>query len=102
MIIVGIFGLILLGAIMYLNITSTQIIQSSHIHTTQKKRHLLLIVWCVPLAGVFIALYMINRDIKKNQQKMENDIAPAIRELSDKIRNIEAGLQQREKKPKFH
>lgn len=101
-IILWILGLILLGAVIYLNYTSTQIIQSSQIHTPQKKRNLILIIWLFPVAGTFVALYLINRDIKKNQAKIEKDIAPAIRELADRIRTLEADIQREEKKQKYH
>ncbi|MCI0505472.1 MAG: hypothetical protein L0Z73_05115 [Gammaproteobacteria bacterium] len=96
------FGIVMLGAVIYLNVTSTQIIQSSQIHTANKKRNLIMVVWLAPVAGIFITLYVINRDIKKNQIKIEKDIAPAIKELTDKIRNLEAGLKQGEKKQKYH
>ena len=67
-----------------------------------KKRNLIITVWLLPVAGAFIALYLINRDIKKNQAKIEKDIAPAIRELADRIRNLEADIQREEKKQKLH
>jgi TRAP-type C4-dicarboxylate transport system permease small subunit len=102
MIILWVFGLIMLAAVIYLNITGTQIIQSSQIHTARKKRNLILVVWLAPVAGIFAALYLINRDIKRNQAKIEKDIAPAIRDLTDKIKNLEAGLKQEEKKQKYH
>jgi TRAP-type C4-dicarboxylate transport system permease small subunit len=63
--ILWIFGLILLGAVIYLNFTGTQIIQSSQIHAPAKKRNLIITVWLLPVAGAFIALYLINSDIKK-------------------------------------
>jgi hypothetical protein len=62
----------------------------------------MLIVWLLPVAGIFIALFLINRDIKKNQAKIEKDIAPAIRELADRIKNIESDIQHQEKKHKYH
>lgn len=100
--ILWIISLILLGAVIYLNFTGTQIIQSSQIHAPAKKRNLIITVWLLPVAGAFIALYLINRDIKKNQAKIEKDIAPAIRELADRIRNLEADIQREEKKQKLH
>ncbi|WP_455207621.1 hypothetical protein [Kaarinaea lacus] len=102
MIMLWIFGLVLLGAVVYLNFTGTKIIQSSQIHTASKKRNLILMVWIFPVAGIFIALYLINRDIKKHETKIEKDIAPAIRELADKLRTLEADIHKEEKKQKYH
>jgi len=101
-IILWVLGLILLGAVLFLNYTATQIIQSSQIHAEAKKRNLITIVWLLPVAGTFVALYLINRDIRKNQAKIEKDIAPAIRELANRIRNLESDIQREEKKQKYH
>jgi paraquat-inducible protein B len=101
-IILWVLSLILLGAVLYLNYTATQIIQSSQIHAESKKRNLIALVWLLPVVGTFAALYLINRDIRKNQAKIEQDIAPAIRELANRIRNLEADIHNEEKKQKYH
>ena len=71
-----------------------QIIQSSQIHSPEKKQKLVLIVWSLPILGVFISLFQINKDIKKNREKVEGEIAPAIRELADKLRVLESDIQK--------
>ena len=92
------FGAVLVAAIIYLNYMSTQIIHSSRIHSPEKKQNLVLTVWLLPVLGVFIAMLKINKDIKKNREKVEGEIAPAIRELADKLKNLEIDIQREKQK----
>ena len=55
-------------------------------------------VWLLPVIGVFIAMLKINKDIKKNREKVEGEIAPAIRELADKLKNLESDIQREKQK----
>jgi len=84
------FILILLGAIILLNVMTTNIINSSQLHNAASKRRLLLTVWALPIIGVFVAIQRINKDIKLSKKRMEEDIAPAIRELADRLKGLEA------------
>lgn len=104
---IWIFLLVILGAIVLLNVMCTNIIKSSQIHNQKAKNKLLLLVWGVPVLGVFMAIMRINKDIKLNRQKMEQDIVPTIRKIADKIKGLEADLQSqnpsyREQKKKLH
>lgn len=94
MVLIWLFGAVLLVAIVYLNYMCAQIIQSSQIHSAEKKQNLVLVVWLLPVLGVFIALFKINKDIKKNREKVEGEIAPAIRELADKLKTLESDIQR--------
>ena len=98
MILLWVFGAVLVAVIIYLNYMSTQIIESSRIHSPEKKHNLVLIVWLLPVVGVFIAMLKINKDIKKNREKVEEEIAPAIRELADKLKNLESDIQREKQK----
>ena len=93
-----VFGAVLVAAIIYLNYMSTQIIHSSRIHSPEKKQNLVMTVWLLPVVGVFIAMLKINKDIKKNREKVEGEIAPAIRELADKLKNLEIDIQREKQK----
>ncbi|WP_455200559.1 hypothetical protein [Kaarinaea lacus] len=95
---IWLFGAVFLIAIVYLNYMCTQIIQSSQIHSAEKKQKLVLIVWLLPVLGVFLALFKINKDIKKNREKVEGEIAPAIRELADKLKTLESDIQREKQK----
>ena len=102
-----IFLLIVLGAIVMLNVMCTNIIKSSQIHSQKQKNKLLLLVWGVPVLGVFLSILRINKDIKLNRKKMEEDIVPTIRKIADKIKGLEADLQAqkpslREHKKRLH
>jgi ABC-type thiamin/hydroxymethylpyrimidine transport system permease subunit len=88
------FGAVLVAAIIYLNYMSTQIIHSSRIHSPEKKQNLVMTVWLLPVIGVFIAMLK----IKKNREKVEGEIAPAIRELADKLKNLEIDIQREKQK----
>jgi len=90
---IWVFGLVILGATVMLDIMCTNIIKSSQIHNQAQKRKLYAIVWGVPVLGIFISIMRINRDIKLNSKKMEESIAPAIREIADRIKGLEADLQ---------
>jgi len=92
------FGAVLVAAIIYLNYMSTQIIHSSRIHSPEKKQSLVMTVWLLPVIGVFIVMLKINKDIKKNREKVEGEIAPAIRELADKLKNLESDIQREKQK----
>ena len=99
-----IFLLPMVAANIFLNIMGTNIIKSSEIHDHNKKRNLLIMLWGIPMLGVFIAMIKINKDIKANQQKMEEDIAPAIRQIADRLKVLDAdiALSKAKKKPKIH
>jgi len=102
-----IFLLVILGAIVLLNVMCTNIIKSSQIHSPKEKNKLFLLVWGVPVLGVFLAILRINKDIRLNRKKMEEDIVPTIRKIADKIKGLEADLQAqnpsfREHKKKLH
>lgn len=92
------FALILIGfaiiATIFMNVMAMNIIKSSQIHEAQRKQKLNIILWALPLLGVFVVIRLINRDIKKNQEKMEDEIAPAIREVADKLKVLDADLSQ--------
>lgn len=94
MILLWVFGAVLVVAIIYLNYMCTQIIQSSRMHSPEQKHNLVLTVWLLPVVGVFVALLKINKDIKKNRDKVEGEIAPAIRELADKLKTLESDIQR--------
>ena len=80
-------------ATVFLNVMATNIIQSSQIHEAQKKKQLIMVLWSIPLLGVFIVIRQINKDIKKNQTKMEEEIAPAMREMADRLKVLDADLR---------
>jgi len=99
-----IFILIMVIANILLNIMGTNIVRSSEIHDNNKKRNLLIMLWGIPMLGVFVAMIKINKDIKANQQKMEEEIAPAIREMADRLKVLDAdiAMSKAKKNPKIH
>lgn len=87
--------IILLGvAVLLLNYSGTKIVLSSAIHTDNRKQMLIGLIWVIPILGVIITMLLINRDIKKNHRKLDEEIAPVIRELGNKIKHLEKDLQQ--------
>lgn len=89
-----IFLAIIVIACIFLDVMATTIIKSSHIHDDLRKRNLMIILWGLPMLGVFIVIRQINRDIKKHQAKMEEEIAPAIREVADRLKVLDADLSR--------
>jgi type VI protein secretion system component VasK len=86
------FLAVVIAACVLMNLMGTTIIAASHIHDDSRKRVLMLILWGLPMLGVFVIIRMINKDIKKNQAKMEEEIAPAIREVADRLKVLDADL----------
>lgn len=97
-----IFVVVFLGVVTFLNVMVTNIIRSSTIHGSDQKRKYLYIVWGLPIAGIFIVITKINKDIKSNEKKMEEEIAPAIRELADRLKVLEADIQHEQGKKSVH
>ena len=99
-----IFFAVIFAANIFLNVMGTNIVKSSEIHDARKKRVLLIIIWSIPILGVFIAMIKINKDIKANQVKMEEEIAPAIREMADRLKVLDAdiAMSKAKKTPKIH
>ena len=101
---IWIFIAVIVAANILLNVMGTNIVRSSEIHDNNKKRNLLIVLWGVPLLGVFLAMIKINKDIKANQAKMEEEIAPAIRQMADRLKVLDAdiALSKSKKNPKIH
>lgn len=95
---VFIFIGVVIVATVFLNVTAMNVIKSSQIHSEQKKKRLMLLLWGIPLLGVFIVIRQINKDIKQNQVKMEEEIAPAIREMADRLKVLDADLMMKKLK----
>ena len=101
-----VFVAIVIVASIFLNVIGTNIVRSSHIHDENKKRVLLLILWCLPIVGVFVVMLRINKDIKASEKKMEDEMAPAIREVADRLSAMDVKIQarkdQEKDKTKYH
>lgn len=89
-----IFLAVIIVACVLMNVMGTTIIKSSHIHDDSRKRVLMIILWGLPMLGIFVVIRIINKDIKKNQAKMEEQIAPAIREVADRLKMLDADLSR--------
>lgn len=81
-------------ATILMNIMAMNIIKSSQIHEPKRKQKLIILLWAIPLLGVFVVIKLINKDIKENQAKMEDEIAPAIREVADRLKVLDADISQ--------
>jgi hypothetical protein len=89
-------------AVVALNIEGAKTVSSSEIHSDADKHKYLLMIWALPIIGTFLAMWLINKDIKKKQDQMEDEIAPAIKELGDRLKKLESGIQQKQNKHKLH
>ncbi|NOZ55052.1 MAG: hypothetical protein GXP08_18250 [Gammaproteobacteria bacterium] len=85
-----------------LNIFATQTVLSSSIHTKIKRRNYILLIWSIPIVGVILAVLFINRDIKKNKETIESDIADVMKDLAKRINGIEADIKQKRSKKSLH
>jgi hypothetical protein len=83
-----------------LNILGTSTVQESQIHSAERKRFYLALIWCIPMLGVILSMMLINRDIKRHQKNSEQDILNTLKTLSENINKLEAGIQQKKIKDK--
>ena len=85
---------------MALNITSSKTVSSSQIHSDAEKQKYLMMIWLLPIVGTMLAMWLINKDIRKNQHEMEGEIAPVIKELGDRLKKLESSIQQKQNNSK--
>ena len=93
----SIWLLVLIGVIsvVALNIEGAKTVSSSELHSDTEKRKFLIMIWGIPIFGTMLAMWLINKDIRKKQHEMEDEIAPAIKELGDRLKKLESGIQQK-------
>ena len=89
-------------AIVVLNIEGAKTVSSSEIHSDAEKRKYRIMIWAFPIVGTMMAMWSINKDIRKKQHEIEDEIAPAIKELGDRLKKLESGIQQKQNKGKLH
>jgi len=87
-----VIGIVLVVA---LNVESTKTVNCSQIHGEREKRKFKLLIWALPIIGTMIAMWLINKDIRRKQHQMEEEIAPAIKELGDRLKKLESGIQRK-------
>lgn len=96
--------LVIVGVIsvVALNIEGAKTVSSSEIHSESEKLKYLTIIWALPFIGTILVMWLINKDIRKKQLQMEDEIAPVIKELGDRLKKLESGIQQKQNKQKLH
>jgi len=94
-----VIGIVLVVA---LNVESTKTVSSSQLHDEREKRKFKIIIWALPVIGTMIAMWLINKDIRKKQHQIDEEIAPAIKELGDRLKKLESRVQQKQDKKKLH
>ena len=99
-----IWVLVIVGVIsvVALNIEGAKTVSSSEIHSDSEKLKYLVMIWALPFIGTILAMWFINKDIRKKQHQMEDEIAPAIKELGDRLKKLESGIHQKQNKHKLH
>lgn len=83
-----------------LNGLGTSTVTGSQIHSVERKRLYLMLIWCIPLFGVILVMLFINRDIKQHHKTSELEILATLKTLSDNINKLEAGIQHKSTKDK--
>lgn len=91
--------LILTVFIFALNISATNTVKASPIHTASHKRNYVLLIWLIPVFGVIAAMMLINRDIKKNRSNADEKIVNALIDFTDKINSLEHTIQSKPPQP---
>ena len=99
---IGAFIVVVIVLVVALNIEGTKTVTSSQIHSDTDKRKFILLIWAVPVMGTMVAMWLINNDIRKKRHQMEEEIAPAIKELGDRLKKLESGIQRKQNKNQLH
>jgi hypothetical protein len=99
---IGLLVFLSVIAVVALNIASGKTVSSSEIHSDAEKRKFLLMIWLLPIVGTMLAMWFINKDIRKSQHEMEDEIAPAIKELGDRLKKLETRIHQKQNNQKLH
>lgn len=99
---IGILAFFTALAVVALNVEGAKTVSGSQIHSESEKRRYLLMIWLLPIAGTILAMWLINKDIRKKQHEMEDEIAPVIKELGDRLRKLESGLHRKQNGRKLH
>ena len=99
---IGLLALIGVISVVALNIASSKTVSSSEIHSEAEKQKFLMLIWLLPIVGTMLAMWLINKDIRKSQDEMEDQIAPAIKELGDRLKKLESSIQQKQNNSKLH
>ncbi len=100
--IIALIVLVVVLAVVALNIESSKTVAGSQIHSDAEKSKYRRMIWLFPVVGTIWAMWLINKDIRKKQHEMEEEIAPAIKELGDRLKKLESGLQNKQKNQKLH
>lgn len=85
-----------------LNIESTKTVSGSQIHSDTQKRKFLIMIWAIPIIGTILTMWLINKDIRQKQHEIEEEIAPAIKELGDRLKKLESNIHEKQNKNKLH
>ena len=99
---IWIISLFIVGVIVALNISATGIVSESSIHTNDRKRFYTLAIWCLPVIGVIYTMLAIRRDINQNQKRIDDEIVSALKNISENIDNLEAGLKKKQNGKTIH
>ena len=89
-------------SVVVLNIEGAKTVTGSEIHSETEKRKYLAMIWALPFLGTILVMWLINKDIRKKQIQMEDEIAPAIKELGNQLKKLESGIQRKQNQQKLH
>lgn len=99
---IWLIAIISVVSVVALNLEGTKTVSSSEIHSDSEKRKYRILIWALPVIGTILVMWLINKDIRKKQIEMENEIAPAIKELGDRLKKLESGIHQKQNNSKLH
>ena len=99
---IWIISLFIVGVIVALNISATGIVSESQIHSNDRKRFYTVAIWCLPVIGVIYTMLAIRRDINQNQKRIDDEIVSALKNISENIDNLEAGLKKKQNEKTIH
>lgn len=99
---IWLFIILVVVAVIALNVIATSTVADSNIHTEQEKRTYNRIIWAAPVIGVIYTMVAIRKDIKNNQTKVNDDIVSALKDITDNLDSLEAGLKKKQKNNTLH
>ena len=99
---IWLLAVLILIAVVALNVLAAGTVSDSQIHSPERKRFYTRIIWGIPVIGVIYTMVAIRKDIKNNQEKVEDDIVSALKNINDNLDNLEAGLKKKQQNKTLH
>jgi cytochrome c-type biogenesis protein CcmH/NrfF len=78
-----------------LNSMGSMTVAKSPLHGRNQKILYIALIWLIPVFGVLLTVFLLNKDIKRKQKQLDDETIPAIKKLATQIDQLETSLHRR-------